>query len=215
MEITYIGHSCFKLKGKDVTVVTDPYEAKIGYKLPKLEADILTISHEHYDHNNRAGVPVRKLTAETPGEYESGGVFIQGYKTYHDDSQGSERGANTVFVIDVDGFTVLHLGDLGHALSKETLEKLPSVDVLLIPVGGKYTIDSETAAKVISSIEPGIVVPMHYHTSDLTGVDGLESLEVFLDEMGLDKPTQEDKLKLTSRADIPEETQVVVLKQAH
>ncbi len=216
MEITYIGHSCFKIKGKNVTLVIDPYDPRIGYKLPKLEADLLLSTHAHFDHHNIEGVTGYKLLIDGPGEYEANDTFVYGVQVYHDDKQGAERGVQTIYYIEVDGFHILHLGDLGHVLSQETLEKITDVDVLLVPVGGKYTIDAKTASKVISSIEPGIVVPMHYNTSDLTGVEGLDPLDKFLNEMGIeDNVKTEEKLKLSSASDVPNDTQVIVLKPSH
>lgn len=217
MEITYIGHSCFKVKGKELSLVIDPYDAKIGYKLPKIDADVVLSSHDHSDHSNKAGVSGSRFVIDSPGEYEISGVFINGLATFHDDSGGSKRGKNTIYSIDIDGFTLLHLGDLGHELSDETLEHIGTVDVLMIPVGGFYTIDAEIAAKVISSIEPGIVLPMHYKTSDSGASSAnMADLDKFLDEMGVSKTAQRsEKLKLTSKSDIPEETEIIVLTPAH
>lgn len=215
MEIKYIGHSCFKIKGKDTSIVIDPFDPeKTGLKMPTQSADILLISHDHYDHNFAEAVIDTKFTADTPGEYEIAGTFIYGLETFHDANKGEERGKNTIFQIDMDGFNLLHLGDLGHELSKETLEKLPDIDILFIPVGGFYTIDAKTASKVISSIEPFIVIPMHYHVPEKKGEKVMAELEVFLDEMGVNGPNlrREERLKLNSRTDIPEETEVIVLK---
>jgi len=217
MEITYIGHSSFKIKGKEVTLVIDPYDPKIGYKFPKQECDVLLTTHDHFDHYYLEGVSGYKLHISRPGEYEISDVFVNGIQTFHDDKEGAERGIDTMYLIDIDGFSILHLGDLGCEISKEQMERITNVDVLLIPVGGKYTIDAEVASKVISSIEPSIVIPMHYKTDDLTGVEGLAPLSKFLDEMGVkeDSVRKEDKLKLTNRIDIPEETTVVVLEPKH
>lgn len=216
MEITYIGHSCFKIKGKELSLVIDPYDPKIGYKLPKLEADVVMSSHDHFDHANVSAVNGTRFKIDGPGEYEISNVFINGLPTFHDDKSGKEKGVNTVYLIDIDGFTLLHLGDLGHELNDSTLEHIGAVDVLMIPVGGYYTIDAKTAAKVISSIEPGIVIPMHYKTADGTGVDKIDGLEKFLDEMGADGNVKTvDKLKITSKSDIPDETEIVVLNPAH
>lgn len=216
MEITYIGHSCFKIKGKELSIVIDPYDPKIGYKLPKLECDVLITTHNHFDHNYVAGVSGFRLLIDTPGEYETKGVFINGISVFHDNNQGKDHGETSIFLIDIDGTTILHLGDLGHNLSKETLEKLPDIDVLLVPVGGKYTIDAATATEVISEIEPGYVIPMHYKTADLTGVEGLDGVDKFLDEMGAgDNVKKDDKLKISSKSDVPEDTQVVILNPAH
>ena len=216
MEITYIGHSSFKIKGKDLSLVIDPYDPKIGYKYPKQECDILLTTHNHFDHHYIEGVSGYKLHIDGPGEYEIANVFVTGIQVFHDNKNGEERGINTIYLIEIDGFSVLHLGDLGHELSKESMEKLPNIDILLIPVGGFYTINSGVAAKVVSSLEPSIVIPMHYKTDDLTGVDGLDPLSKFLDEMGADgNVKKEDKLKVSSRSDIPEETMVVVLEPKH
>jgi L-ascorbate metabolism protein UlaG (beta-lactamase superfamily) len=217
MEITYIGHSCFKLKGKDATLVIDPYNPEVGYKMPKTDADILLVTHDHFDHNNVSAVTNVKLLIKGPGEYETKGTFIHGISTFHDDKQGAERGVQTIYEIDFEGMTVVHLGDLGHELSKDTLEKISKVDVLLIPVGGFYTINAKTAAKVVAALEPGYVIPMHYKTADFSGSDELEPLSKFLDEMGLDDKSvrKEDKLKLSSKSDIPEETEVIVLNPSH
>lgn len=217
MEITYIGHSSFKIKGKEISLVIDPYDPKIGYKYPKQDCDILLSTHNHYDHNYIDGVSGYSLYINGAGEYEKSDVYITGIQSFHDDTDGSDRGRNTIYSIDIDGFTLVHLGDLGHDLSKEILENLPdNIDVLFIPVGGKYTINSSVASKVISSLEPSIVIPMHYHTEDLTGVEGLDPLEKFLNEMGADgNVKKEEKLKVTNRSDIPEETTIVVLNQKH
>ncbi len=218
MEITYIGHSCFKIKTKTATIITDPYDPKaLGYRLPKLEADLVTVSHSHPDHANINQVEISKMAITTAGEYESMDVTVMGISTFHDDADGAKRGKNIIYLIEADGFNILHLGDLGHELTKETLEKLPSIDVLMIPVGGTYTIDSKVASKVISSIEPGIIIPMHYQTADLTALpEKLDTLDKFLHEMGEeDKAKGVDKLKLSSKSDIPEESDVVVLTPQH
>lgn len=216
MEITYIGHSCFKIKGKDLSLVIDPYDQKIGYKLPKLEADIVLSTHDHFDHANVGAVTGSRFLIKGPGEYEISDVFINGLPTFHDDKNGAVRGKNTIYSIDIDGFTLLHLGDLGHELSDSTLENIGTVDVLMIPVGGFYTIDAETASKVISSIEPGFVLPMHYKTADAAGVSEISGLDKFLDEMGADGAVKTlDKLKITSKSEIPDETEIVVLKPTH
>lgn len=216
MEITYIGHSCFKIKGKGMTIVIDPYDPKIGYKLPKLECDVLISTHDHHDHNFISGVSGYKLFINTPGEYEVNGVFVYGIPVYHDNKQGVDKGDNIVYLIEIDGMSILHLGDLGHSLSKETLEKISEVDVLMIPVGGKYTIDAGTAAQVISEIEPGYVLPMHYKTPDLVGIPDLDGLDKFMDEMGVENNIKkDDKLKINSKSDMPEDTEVVILNPAH
>ncbi len=219
MEISHIGHSCFKIKGKNTTIVIDPYDPKkVGYKLPKLEADVVLLSHKHADHSYLEGVREYRLVVETPGEYELAGTFIYGIQTYHDENKGSERGENTIFQMEIDGFSLLHLGDLGHELATETLEKLTDVDVLMIPVGGVYTIDAKTAVKVIASIEPAVVVPMHYQTKDLTGLaEKLDEVGVFLEEVGVEDNGVErvEKLIVRSSSDIPQESKVYILSPQH
>ena len=218
MEITFIGHACFRIKGKDTTVVVDPYQSdKLGYKLPKLTADIVLVSHHHDDHNYAEGVKDYKLFVDTAGEFEMNNTFIYGIQTFHDDKKGELRGKNTIYQIDIDGFSLLHLGDLGHELSEDTLERISDIHVLMIPVGGIYTINSATASKVISSIEPAIVIPMHYQTDDLTGLsEKLDPLSKFLEEMGEENGVRKEEiLKLSAMTNIPEETEIVVLKPAH
>lgn len=217
MEISYIGHSCFKIKDKTISLVIDPYDPKIGYKLPKLSCDVLLVTHDHFDHNNIAGVSDYRLLVDGPGEYEIGGCHIYGRAVNHDGKDGGERGKTTMYLINIDGIDILHLGDLGCELSQEELEKIPNVDVLMIPVGGKYTLDAETAVKVISAIEPSYVLPMHYKTADLTGIEGLSGIDEFLDEMGVENGVKKDldKLVLNSKSESLEETEVIVLKPAH
>jgi L-ascorbate metabolism protein UlaG (beta-lactamase superfamily) len=217
VEITFIGHSCFQLKNKDITLVIDPYNPKkVGYKLPKLSADVVLVTHDHEDHNFVEGVSDYKLLINSPGEYEIQEAFVWGISTCHDSTQGKARGKNNIYLIEAAGIDVLHLGDLGHELSKETLSRIPNVDVLLIPVGGKYTIDAEEATKVISSLEPGIVVPMHFATPDLSFAKDLDDVSKFLNEMGIEDAVQRTtSLKLKCKSSIPQETEVVVLKPQH
>jgi len=214
MEIIYFGHSCFKLKTKEAALIIDPFEpAKLGVKLPKLEADAVLITHNHFDHNYKEGVSGYRLLVDGPGEYELSGVNIFGIPVYHDEKSGVERGKNTMYYIEADGVSVLHCGDLGHVLDDDTLEKFGSVTALLIPVGGTYTIDSEKASKVISTIEPAFVIPMHY------GVEGskmpdIDKLEKFLDEMGIENGDVKKIKSLSIIAnDNDGETQVVVLEK--
>lgn len=213
MEITYFGHSCFKVKTKELTLIIDPFDPeKLGIKLPKLEGDAVLLTHDHFDHNYKDGVSGYRLLVDGPGEYELAGVKIMGIPTKHDDKLGEERGKNTMYYIEAeDGVSVLHCGDLGHTLDDATLEKFGEVTALLIPVGGVYTIDAEKASKVISSIEPAFVVPMHYKMNG-SKIDDIDTLEKFLDEMGLENGAvkRSNMLKI-SPADNEAETQVVVL----
>lgn len=209
MEITHLGHSCFKIAGKNLTVVTDPYNhPKISKKMPKVEAQVVTISHQHQDHNYKEGVRGDFLLLDSPGEYEVKESFFQGIDSFHDDSKGEERGNNTIFTMEIDGVVICHLGDLGVELDNEQLEKVDGVDILMVPVGGTYTIDAKTAVKVVNDIGPKIVIPMHYKD---TGIDiPLDPVDKFIKEMG-ETPETLDRLKVAKK-DLPEEMKVVVLK---
>ncbi len=217
MDITYHGHSTFKIKGTAGTVVTDPFDDYIGLTLPSLSADMVTVSHDHQDHNNIKKIKAtarrdRPFVVDQVGEYEVAGISVFGVKTYHDATQGAERGNNSVFKIMMEDITVCHLGDLGHELTTEQLNDIGSVDVLLCPVGGVFTIDPEIAVKVISSIDPAIVVPMHYktptHKEEVFG--DLKTLDDFLKVYGAEvKPV--DKLRVDKKR-LPEETELVVLE---
>lgn len=214
MDITYLGHSSFKLKGKTATLVTDPYDKYIGFKFPTTEANIVTISHNHDDHNKVEAVTGVKKVINGPGEYEVMDVSILGFGAYHDAKKGEERGVNTIYVIEMDGLRLCHLGDLGHALSDELVENLGDIDILMIPVGGTYTIDAKEAVSVVQAIEPSIVIPMHYNVSGLSQevFAKLTPVEDFLKEVGL---TAEHMPKLSvKKEDInPEVQKVVVLER--
>lgn len=213
MELSYIGHSCFNIKGKKVSLVIDPYSPEmLGFKMPKQNCKILLNSHSHEDHSFNQQVN-HEVLIDKPGEYEIDDVYIIGVQTFHDDKEGSERGQNIVFSIDIEGINIVHLGDLGHELNEKALSKLGSVDVLIVPVGGHFTIDSFTASKIISAIEPKIVIPMHYKTDD-SNIKELDELSVFLHEMGEKNPEKIDSLKLNSQP-TNEDTKIIVLNPSH
>jgi len=176
MHITWLGQSTFIIKGEH-TLVTDPYGSMLG-DLPKnLSADVVTVSHGHADHNNVAAVGGNPLVIDHLGQVTSEGYAIHGTPTFHDDEGGQKRGNNIVFTIETEGIRICHLGDLGHVLTKEQLAEIGSVDILMIPVGGFYTIDAEHAVEVVNQINPKIVLPMHYkpaqsaHSLPLSGVE--------------------------------------------
>jgi L-ascorbate metabolism protein UlaG (beta-lactamase superfamily) len=212
MDITWFGHSCFRLSDRGVTIVTDPPDDEMGYDRPRIRADVVTISHEHPGHNNRIGFRGGPKFFDGPGEYEVKDVFITGIATYHDTRSGASRGRNTVFLFEFDGVTICHLGDLGHVPTQAQVEALSSVDVLLIPVGGLHTIDPSKASEVISLIEPLIVVPMHYRTK--VEKANLQTVTKFLKEMGLSPMPAQPELKIT-KSSLPSETQIVVLEHNH
>lgn len=215
MEITYLGHSSFKLRGKAVTVVTDPYDqTMVGIKFPKhTRADIVTVSHDHNDHNAVTAVEGAPFVIAGPGEYEVKGVGIVGIGVFHDDERGAKRGKNTIYRIELDGTSIVHLGDLGHALSDDQVDSLNGVDVLLVPVGGVYTIDAKIARQVVGAIEPSIVIPMHYNREglDQKTFGALAPVSSFLKEIGKEGVSPVSKLAI-SKDKLPEELQVVVLE---
>lgn len=216
-DVQFLGHACVRLRGRDGIIICDPYSRAIGLDLGRPTAHIVTVSHNHPDHNYVAGVkPMRDrlFVIDAPGEYEVGGVLITGVRTYHDKQKGAERGFNIVYVIHLDDVTFCHLGDLGHELSQAQLEAIGNIDVLFIPVGGGETITPAEACSVIAQLEPRVVVPIHYATTQLSFEYELAPLERFIHEMGLKDVVPEDKLSLTA-ANLPpesEETRVVVLR---
>lgn len=214
MEITYLGHSSFKLKGKVATVVTDPYDEKVG-KYPKdTQADIVTVSHDHSDHNQTSKLLGTPFVIAGPGEYEVKGVSVIGVHTFHDDQSGAARGINTVYVIEMDELRLVHLGDLGHKLTEENLAEIGSVDIVFIPVGGEYTIDAKIAAEVVKQVDPWIAVPMHYQQEGLeAGTFGkLVGVDAFLKEMAKEGVVPAPKLTM-SVDKLPTELQIVVLER--
>ncbi len=190
-------------------MVTDPFDKKIGLKPPAFEANVITVSHDHFDHNNVASLRGNPFIIDSAGEYDIKGVSVYGVESYHDDKEGKERGSNIIYRIMVDNISVSHLGDLGHALDNKQLDLLSGTDILLIPVGGKYTIDAQKAVEVVAQIEPRIVIPMHYKVPGLK-VD-LDTADKFIKELGI-KPQEEEKLRI-SKKDLPtEDMELVILK---
>ena len=212
MEIRYLGHSSFLIQTKSANIICDPYGADLGLKFPSgVKADIVTISHDHYDHNNIKAISGSPYIIKEPGEFEIKGVNIFGVSSFHDNNEGKDRGMNTMFLIEVEGITVCHLGDLGHALSNDQINELDGVDVLLVPVGGTFTLNAKEAGEVILQIEPKIVIPMHYGVSGLK--ENLSPLSDFLKEMGKENLETQEKLVIKSGQELSEETQIVVLNK--
>ena len=208
VDITWLGHSCFRIRGSQSVIITDPYPPDLGYSLGKHSARIVTVSHQHPSHSYVKGIDGEPRLVTGPGEYEISGILIIGIATFHDAKRGSERGKNTIYLMEVDGISVCHLGDLGHVLTAEQIEEIDDVDVLLLPVGGVSTIDAPMAAEVIRQLEPKAVVPMHYKTPVLNRE--LEPVENFLKEMGMEQINSQPKLSLT-KSNLPANTQVFVL----
>lgn len=215
MQVIWQGQSCFQIitlvkKNSQVNIVIDPFEETIGLKLPKLEADILLITHNHQDHNNIKGVLGKAFIIDGPGEYEVKEIYIQGIKSWHDSSLGKERGDNTIYTIETEEMKICHLGDLGQKeLSAEQIEKIGQVDILMIPIGGLYTISAEEAIKIMSQIEPKITIPMHYQIPKLK--IKLDGLDKFLKTIGIKSIEPLTKLSIKKK-DLIEEVKIIVLK---
>lgn len=210
MEITWYGHSCFRLIERGMAaIVTDPFDSDVvGFQPLKLRADIVTVSHEAPGHNFVSAVKGTLHQIDNPGEYEIGGVFITGVQTDANGKKAVEKPRNTLYVFDFDGITIAHLGDLRQVPTQGEVEALGTVNVVLVPVGGGNGLHAAKAAEVISLIEPDIVIPMHYGHKN-SNVE-LDPLAKFLKEMGLAEPEPVASLKVT-RSSLPDETKVVVL----
>ena len=210
MEITWYGHSCFRLTERNyVTVVTDPYDNKvIGYDPLKLKAEIVTVSHDAPGHNNSDTVKGTTHVLTGPGEFEIGGVFITAVQTDSAGKKTKDVTRNTIYVFDYDGITVAHLGDLQKIPTQSEIELLGTVNVALVPVGGGNSLNAAKAAEVVSMLEPNLVIPMHYFTPD--SKLKLDEINKFIKEMGLSKQDAQPSLKV-SRSSLPDETHVIVL----
>lgn len=210
MTINWYGQSCFRLENKDVSLLIDPFSKEIGLRIPRLNDTIFLVSHEHFDHNNVTEAPKESFIVRGPGEYETKGVFVQGISSFHDNNQGKERGLNTMYIITMEDIRICHLGDLGQAkLTDEQIDAIGNVDILMIPVGGKYTIDAHQAVEIISEIEPKIIIPMHYKVEGLK-ID-LDGPQKFLKELGL-KPEEVETFKINKKTLPQEEMKLVVFK---
>ena len=212
MELTWLGHSCFRLRGKEATLVTDPPAPATGYSIGRPSADIITISHDHPGHSYVKGVSgdVKKVVTG-PGEYEIQQILITGVATWHDGERGAVHGRNTAYLITMDDVHICHLGDLGSKLDDHAQEALNGADVLLVPVGGGNALNAEQAAEVITQLEPRLIIPMHYATPAYKpNGAALDPVEKFLREMGVEAAEPLPKLVITP-ASLPAEPQVVVL----
>ena len=200
MEISWLGHSCFLIKGKEKVIITDPYHPDMGYSLGEPKADIVTISHFHPGHSYVEGVGSKPKQIKGPGEYEIGGTFITGIVTFHDNQKGEIRGKNTIYLIEMDGITLCHLGDLGHPLTPQLVEELGAIDILFLPVGEVSTISVDAAVEIVRQLNPHIVIPMHYETS----------ADKFLRKMGIREAEVKPKLSITPSS-LPASTQIEIL----
>lgn len=214
MKIEYLGRSSFLLKGKEMTVLTDPYDSDfVGFKFPKVEPQIITVSHSHKDHNAVSQITSEKMVFDFPGEYENKGVRIYGYQTYHDKTNGTEKGENIIFKIIIDGVVILHCGDLGHIPDDSLIEQIKDTDVLLVPTGGKYTISAKEAAKLTEIIKPEVVIPMHFSEPKLSTelANGLSPATDFLKILGKENLVPVTKYSIT--ADNLPEKEVILMSR--
>ncbi len=208
MDITWLGHSCFRIKGSQTTVITDPYPPDLGYSLGKQTAAIVTVSHQHPGHSFVTEVGGEPRVIKGPGEYEIANTLIIGLATFHDREDGRQKGKNTVYAIQLDELSICHLGDLGHVLTAQQVEDIGNVDILLIPVGGVSTINATLAAEVVRQLEPRVVVPMHFKTPAVSR--DLEPVDRFLKEMSVKDTASRPKLTLT-KGNLPAATTVFLL----
>lgn len=211
MKIKWLGHSCFKIvSSKGIRIVTDPFDDNVGYPLPSVQADIVTVSHDHYDHNFVDCVKGNFDVINKVGNFMVKDIPITGIHTYHDDEQGAKRGNNIVYVFDIDGVRVCHLGDIGHTLSDAQIKMIGDVDVVLIPVGGVFTVDGAKAAEIVNELSPSIVIPMHYKTPLLKLK--LESEDSFVKAMGGAEHIPSHVLEVKSESLKPHAKEVCILK---
>jgi len=209
LDVTWLGHGCFRLRGRGAAVVTDPYPPSIGLKLQRLDANLVTVSHEHENHNYTQVVRDGAYEIHGPGEYEVAGVSVIGVPTYHDVEKGAKHGRNTVYLIEIDDVRICHLGDLGHKLEDAEAEAVASPDVLLVPVGGRTAMTAAQAAEVVRQLEPRFVVPMHYAIAGLKLE--LDPVDRFLKEMGVTASEPQPKLAV-QRSSGEYDTKLVVLE---
>jgi len=209
MKLKWLGHACFLLTSDNgVRILTDPFNEKVGYALPEVEADIVTVSHNHGDHSYTAAVMGEFLLIDQPGNFSHKGIEIMGISSFHDSAQGSQRGRNIIFRFRIDGLSVVHLGDLGHVLSTSQVEEFGRVDILLVPVGGHYTIDASAALEVIHQLKPETIVPMHFKTE--TGGASLAPVERFLESAGEGKKLGKQEIELT-RDNLHDNAGIIIL----
>ncbi|MEX0877753.1 MAG: MBL fold metallo-hydrolase [Candidatus Spechtbacterales bacterium] len=213
MVITWYGQSCFKIQSGQLTVVIDPFDKSIGLTPPKFEAQMVLTTHDHFDHNNISTIKGDYFVVDGPGEYEYGGIRVRGIRSYHDNSGGEERGLNTIYVVTIEDINLLHMGDIGQdKLTEEQLDVIGEVDILMVPVGGNFTVDGEKALDISNQVEPKIVIPMHYKLKGLK--PGLDDVSGFLKAIGKTDVTAEEKLTIKKK-DLPDpenKMEVVVLK---
>lgn len=217
MKIKYYGHAAFQITTDGgIKIIIDPYQSgafsgALAYGKITDEADVVLTSHDHDDHNYIGDIRGSFTKIGAAGEYETKGIRVRAVHTYHDQSKGSERGNNLIFAVEADGLTIIHAGDLGHVLDEETLSKIGGADVLLLPVGGFYTINAGEATKIMETMSPSITVPMHYKTAKCDFP--IASVEDFTEGRVNVKKLSDAVLEIT-KATLPQQPEIVVLKHA-
>lgn len=208
MEITWLGHCCFRIRAKEATVVTDPCDKSTGYSLGRPTADLVTVSFHDPAHDAVGAVAGDPRVIDGPGEFEISGASVTGVTTYRDKEKGAERGRSVSYVIELEDLRIAHLGGIGHVPTSDQVEEMGNVDILLLPVGGGESLDAPPAAETVSLLEPKLVIPMHYKT-DIEKAK-LDPVERFLKEMGAKSTETLAKLQVT-RSSLPDEMQVMVV----
>jgi len=213
MQIKWNGLSCFTIKTKLSTIITDPFdEEKTGLKLPNDEANLVTVSHDHSGHNNVAGIKGDFMLLDWPGEYDIKDVSVTGLQTFHNAKEEEDKGTNTVFNLHTEEMFICHLGDIGHVLTTDHVDELGQVDILMIPVGGGNCISVKKAKEIIEKLDPSIVIPMHYKQNKLKR-DNLETLATFFSEIGIPIPEAVEELKVTKKDLQEEDIKYVVFQE--
>lgn len=186
MTIKWLGHSSFYIQSSNVSIITDPFNPNIGLKFPKISADIITVSHDHYDHSYTVGVEGNPVIINNLGKHTINNIEITGIQSYHDDQNGATRGQNIIFKFTIENMTLVHFGDIGHILNQKTIDQLSSVDIIMLPVGGTFTIDPIKALEIFHQLNPKFILPMHYQIEGLVVSSRLLSVEDFINRSGLD-----------------------------
>lgn len=205
MLIKWLGHACFFCEGDGVRLLNDPFDKDMGFPLPAEEADIVTVSHDHYDHNDVEIVPGQPVVVREPGVHVVNGFKIEGHSVFHDEERGAKRGKNTVFLWEMEGVRVCHMGDLGHVLETSDIQALGRVDLVMIPVGGIYTVNPEGALEVVKQLSPKIVIPMHYHSPAMPMLEQVDKFTRYFSRV------RYEKRLLIAGENLPREQEVVVL----
>ncbi len=212
VSIKWLGHSCFLISLDDrIKIVTDPFDSTVGYPLPDESADICVVSHDHFDHSCVSVIGGSPEVIKGVGEREVKGIKFKGIASFHDETQGSQRGENTIFVWELAGMQFVHAGDLGVALSDSQINQIGTVDILFVPTGGYYTIDARTASQVVDSLKPKVVIPMHYKTPFLGENFPIAGVDEFL--KGKENVVRVDKGWVSfTKESLPEKTTIYVLE---